>query len=153
MHVHSDIQQEYITFTYFPRIEQTGIANASGTNTGGGFGGISMTRGGTKESSTEGVALPALRRPITKVVPAGHYEDCEMPCGFSAHPQMNVRVGVIEGLQGANVRNSTGTLQILDEDLISGNKIMVLLPKRLSMPCQFSELPWPSNAGVIMDHS
>lgn len=76
-----------------------------------------------------------------------------MPCGLSAHPQMNVRVGVLENLIGTNVRKSTGTIQVLDEKLISGNKILVLRPPRLEMPCELTELRWPCMAVDIMRHA
>ena len=148
--VPSCMKQEYATFTYFPRIEQTAIGEARERHGDVGFGGFTVGAGVGNESSTQGHSLPAAGRPIMKIIRAGTYEDCEIPCGLSVHPQMNVRVGVIENLTGTNVRKSTGTLQVLDEDLISGNKILVLRPLRLEMPCGVSELQWPCTAMDIM---
>lgn len=64
---------------------------------------------------------------------------------------MNVRVGVVENLTGPNERKQNGTLQILDEELISGNNLLVLRPARLGMLCELEELPWPCTADVIMN--
>lgn len=145
--------QEYATFTYYPRIEQTTIGQGSEAYGEVGFGGVSVGGGGGTEDFAECTTLQAARRPITEIVRAGTYQDCEMPCGLSAHPQMNVRVGVLENLIGTNVRKSTGTIQVLDEKLISGNKILVLRPPRLEMPCELTELRWPCMAVDIMRHA
>ena len=143
------MEQEYATFTYYPRIEQTTIGQGNEAYGEVGAGGLSVGAGRGSESLAEGCSLPAARRPITKTVRAGTYQDCEMPCGLSAHPQMNVRVGVIQNIRDDN---NSGTLQILDEDLISGNRILVLRPVRLEMLNQFSKMPWPSTALAIMNH-
>lgn len=148
--VPSCMKQEYATFTYFPRIEQTAIGEAHERYGDVGFGAFTVGAGEGNESSMQGRPLPAAGRPIMKIIRAGTYQDCEMPCDLSAHPQMNVRVGVIENLTGTSVRTSIGTLQVLDEELISGNKILVLRPLRLEMPCELSELQWPCTAMDVM---
>lgn len=141
------IEQENATFTSYPTIEQTSVAD--GRETSALLGVASASAGVTRatSSSAEGVSLAAGRDPITTIVPAGTYQDMEMPCGLRTHPQMNVKVGVIKDLVG-----NRGRLQILDQDRISGNRILVLRPKRLTMPCHFDELPWPSKPDEIMHH-
>lgn len=148
-----DTKQEYATFTYYPRIEQTGAANGSSTTAEAGVAGVSGGFGRGAERSTQGFSLQAANAPILRKVKAGHYEDLEMPCTFEPHPQMNVRVGVVENLTGSNDRKQRGTLQVLDEELISGNKILVLRPARLGMLCELEELTWPCTAHVIMNHN
>lgn len=140
-------KQEYATFTSYPSIEQTSVTSSSERSAELGVAGVSAGAGRAAESSAEGFSLPGGKEPITTIVPAGTYQDIEMPCGLRAHPQMNVKVGVIRNLMG-----NRGTLQVLDQDRISGNRILVLRPKRLTMPCSFDELPWPSKPDVIMDH-
>lgn len=113
-----------------------------------GVAGVSTGVGRATASAMEGVSLAAGGEAITTIVPAGTYQDIEMPCGLRAHPQMNVKVGVIK-----NLVDNRGTLQVLDQDRISGNRILVLRPKRLTMPCHFGELPWPSKPHEIMHHT
>lgn len=141
-------KQEYATFTHYPSIEQTSVANGSKKTVT--LGGVGVAAGFERAEgiAEEGVSLAAGREPMTTIVPAGTYQDVEMPCGLRPHPQMNVKVGVIK-----NLVNNRGTLQVLDQDRISGNKILVLRPKRLTMPWHFEELPWPSKPHVIMDHT
>lgn len=76
-----------------------------------------------------------------------------MPCDLRVHQQMNVRVGVLGNITTTNGRSRAGTLQILSEELLSRNKMLVLQPKRLELPCEFEHpLPWPCNPWVIMNH-
>lgn len=137
----------------YPRISQTSVSNNSENYAEAGGGPVSAGGGGSKGSSAEGVALDVAKRPILKIIAAGDYDDCAMLCDLSAHPQMNVKVGVIENLEEkTNVRHSKGTLQVLDEEPIGGNIILVLQPKRLVMPSIYPELPWPCKPIVIMNH-
>lgn len=147
-HLRPEPQQEFATFTTYPIIEQTSIGSGSDVSAEVGFGGVSAGFGKSEAGSAEGVVLPAGKKPITTIVPAGTYQDCEVSCGFKAHQQMNVKVGVLSNLTS----NKQGILQVLDEDRISGNRILVLRPRRLEMPWQFTELSWPCTAEKIMHH-
>lgn len=140
-------KQECATFTTYPSIEHWRVARGSDVSADVGFGGISAGFGRVEDSSAEGAALPAGKRPITTIVPAGTYQDCEVPYGLKAHQQMKVKVGVLKRL-----KCNTGILQVLDEDRISGNRILVLRPRRLETPWQFAELSWPCSAEEIMRH-
>ncbi|CAB1106731.1 unnamed protein product [Ectocarpus sp. CCAP 1310/34] len=144
---------EYATFTIYPRIEHRAVAQNSDYHfeAGGEIASVGVGQG--QGSSVEGAALDVAKRPITKIVAAGDYDDCEVLCDLGVHLQMNVKIGVIENLEAKdNVRHSKGTLQVLDVEAMGGNRILVLRPKRLRMPCSFPVLPWPSTPWVIMNH-
>lgn len=98
-----------------------------------------------KYSSAEGVALPSAQRPVTSIVRAGSYVDCDLTCDIRAHLQMHVKVGVISNL----TRCGTGSLQLLDERRISGNKILVLRTPRLAAPSMYRAMNWPCTSDAI----
>lgn len=67
----SDAQQEYATFTYYPRINLTSVASSNNRNAEAGVGGLSAGVGSGTESSAEGTARPIAGRPLTIVIEAG----------------------------------------------------------------------------------
>eukprot|EP00752_Nemacystus_decipiens_P017613 g15785.t1 len=56
--------QEYATFTYYPRIEQTSTAQGNERNVEIGVSGVSVKGGKGKESQAEGFATPEAKRPV-----------------------------------------------------------------------------------------
>lgn len=72
----------------------------------------------------------------------GTYEDCDLSYDVKEHPQMHVRVGVLQDMAGEGTE-ATGKLQLLDIKKISGNKILVLREPRLKLPAKFRKIDWP----------
>lgn len=76
------------------------------------------------------------------------YEDSEMSCDVKAHLQLNVRVGVLQGLTG-NGLMLKGKLQLLDAKKFSGNKVLVLREPRLDSLTEYEQIDWSCSAEAI----
>lgn len=83
------------------------------------------------------------------VLEAGEYDACDLACGVKEHRQMHVRIGVLMDETGVGI-NSRGKLQLLDVRKISGNKILVLRPRRLGKPVAFGNVDWPCDTKDIL---
>lgn len=141
------LDQMQAIFTSYPSFEPTVASNSREVSTTIGLGPGSLGAGTTGQSATEGHTLAAGLRPIFTFVKPGWYDDVEMPRGVRNHKQMHLKVGVFTALDEHN----NGRVQVLDEERISGNRILVLRPGRLSPPYQFKELHWPVEPIDIMN--
>ena len=137
--------QEIATFTSWPIVQHTDVADERESNAVVGAEVLASVGGGMRrQSSASGAALPAALEPVTTLVLAGSYEDCDLTCDIRAHLQMHVKIGVLRNMAtGTNGTNATGTLQVLDLRRMSGNKLLVLRQPRLDAPSMYREIEWP----------
>lgn len=140
--------QNDATFTYWPTIKIMNALKERETTMTGGTGFVGGTIGGRGQLEVACSHLPSFEDPITAVIPSGTYKDTDLPYDTKAHQQMRVRVGVLKDLS-SDEADANGTLQLLDEMLVSGNTILVLRQPALHMRSQFSKIPWPCDAKTI----
>eukprot|EP00752_Nemacystus_decipiens_P016266 g14546.t1 len=143
--------KEVASFTYWTTTEFTKGAAGSGVNAEIGFSALTVAGGKTSDYDVEGCERATAHQPKSWEIQPGRYEDLLMPHTVVLHPQMHVRVGVIENLRGDNPRQQTGDLQVFDDEYINPNRILVLRPPRLKELCKFPVLRWPCSAETIMN--
>lgn len=146
-----DVIQEIATFTSWPIVKHTDVAEEKESSAEMGAEGLATIGASRRrQSATSGVALGTAQEPMTAIVRAGSYEDAEAPCDIRAHLQMHVKVGVIRQMgTGTNGNNGKGSLQLLDLKRMSGNKLLVLRQPRLETPSMYPEIDWPCTSDNI----
>ncbi|CAN0080015.1 unnamed protein product [Ectocarpus fasciculatus] len=143
-------------FLYYPIVNFTEASkesegNVTGEASAGGIGGR-FGHGKRNQSSATGGDRAAAMEEIPVVLGPGKYTVCDMAYGVKEHPQMHIRIGVLEDMTGVGSK-AKGKFQLLDLKKIGGNKVLVLRQPRLTEAIMYEEVDWPCAAKDIREIS